>query len=274
MAQTCEDCLRRNPMDICTLEHPVRYAVGHCADPARSNFSRHMHGEYEILLFLSGGGHYVVEDRRFSIRPYMLLIVPSNAYHFADVREAQLYSRYVLDFKAQAVEAALLHAAVGGTACYQLDKDHRIAQAFRQLDDLFRQDLGDHSDLMLKTFCTQILLGILLLRQDERGQGTQERTLTDPLFAYIEENLTRIRSAQEIAEHFYISASTLTHQFKEKMGISLMKYIRQKRLLLARTLLEQGEKPLEVAAKCGFSEYSTFYKAYIRHFGTAPSKQL
>jgi len=259
-------------MDICTLEHPLRYAFSHCVDPGNRRFPRHMHGEYELLLFLSDGGFYVVEDSRFPIRPYTLLLVHPIAYHFAQVQDAPVYSRYMLAFKAQAVEGSLLEAACQGTACYQLDKDHRIARAFRQLDDLSRQEFGDHTDLMLKALCTQILLAITLLRQE--GERHQEQLPTDPLFAYIEKNLTRIRSVHEIAAHLYMSPSTLTHQFKERMGISLMKYIRQKRLLLAQSLLEKGEKPLEVASKCGFREYTTFYKAYLRHFGTAPSKQM
>lgn len=260
-------------MDICTLEHPLRYSFCHTENPGNRHFLRHMHGEYELLLFLSDGGFYVVEDRRFPVAPYMLLLVPPNAYHYADMKEATLYCRYMLAFKAQSVEEKLLKEACQAAVCYQLGGEHRIVQAFRQLDDLSRQRLGDHGDLMLKAMCTQILLGMALLRRDGAEKLSQEQLSTDPLFAYIEKNLPRIRSVQEIAAHLYISPSTLTHQFKEKMGISLMKYIRQKRLLLAQSLLEQGEKPLEVASKCGFREYTTFYKAYLRQFGTAPSKQ-
>ena len=58
----------------------------------------------------------------------------------------------------------------------------------------------------------------------------------------------------------------------QAMGISLMKYIRQKRLLMARHLLEKGERPLSIYSKCGFSDYTTFYKAYVKYFGKAPSE--
>ncbi len=126
---------------------------------------------------------------------------------------------------------------------------------------------------MLKTYCTQILLNIMVLQQQTTvSRAPAERTLPYPVLPYIEENLTKIKSLDEVAEHFFLSPSTLTHQFKSQMGISLMKFIRQKKLLLARSMLEKGEKPLEVAVKCGFSEYTTFYKAYIRFFGIAPSK--
>ena len=260
-------------MDICTLEHPLRYSFCHIENPGSKHYLRHMHGEYELLLFLSGGGFYVVEDRRFPVAPHMLLLVPPNAYHYADMKDAALYSRHMLAFKAQAVDESLLKAVCQTATCYQLEAEHRIVQAFRQLDDLSRQTLGDHGDLMLKTMCTQILLGMALLQRDRAEQLSQDQLPMDPLFTYIEKNLTNIRSVPEIAAHLYISPSTLTHQFKEKMGISLMKYIRQKRLLLAQSLLERGEKPLEVASKCGFREYTTFYKAYLRQFGTAPSKQ-
>ena len=87
-----------------------------------------------------------------------------------------------------------------------------------------------------------------------------------------DEAVSDIGSVEEIAAHFFVSASTISHHFKSRMGISIMKYIRHKRLLLAKTLLEKGEKPQKAAEKAGFREYSTFYKAYVQHFGEAPSR--
>lgn len=42
---------------------------------------------------------------------------------------------------------------------------------------------------------------------------------------------------------------------------------------MAQDLLAKGHTPNEVYSTCGFQEYSTFYRAYKRHFGVSPSKQ-
>ena len=41
----------------------------------------------------------------------------------------------------------------------------------------------------------------------------------------------------------------------------------QKRLILARQKILQGEKPTDIFAQYGYQDYSTFYRAYLRFFG-------
>ena len=50
-----------------------------------------------------------------------------------------------------------------------------------------------------------------------------------------------------------------------------MHYLRDKRLMLAQTLLGSGNKPTEIYEQCGFRDYATFYRAYVRYFGVNPS---
>ena len=58
----------------------------------------------------------------------------------------------------------------------------------------------------------------------------------------------------------------------KELGISLYKYITEKRLIFANKLLEQGEKPTKIYVQCGYKDYPTFYKAYTKMFGKSPSK--
>lgn len=226
-----------------------------------------MHLEYEILLFMSEGPSYVVDGRKYPLAAYTLLLVPPNAYHFALVEEAEVYHRYLLNFRAEALDRDLLEAAFPKEAlCLRLEEKHGIIHAFRRLDLLYKRSSEHHRNSLLHSFCTQILLELLVLEPQNQPRQSY------PVLSYIDKHLVTIRSADQVAEAFFVSTSTLCHQFRDKMGISLMKYIRQKRLLMAKHLLERGERPLSVYNKCGFSDYTTFYKAYVRYFGHAPSK--
>ena len=65
---------------------------------------------------------------------------------------------------------------------------------------------------------------------------------------------------------------TIQKAFPKEMGISLSAYIEKKRMELANELLLLGEDSVsEVAKKCGFTNDNTFYKAYRRTFGHAPT---
>lgn len=132
--------------------------------------------------------------------------------------------------------------------------------------------MGEHENLMLKTYDTQILLNILVLQQEtSASRASAARTPPYPVLHYIEENLTKIKSLDEITEHFFLIPFTLPISSNFRWA-SLMKFKRQKKLLRGRSIQKKSEKPLEVAVKCGFSEYNLFYKAYIWFFGVAPSK--
>ena len=259
-------------MEICTNEHPIRFTYNNVPIGEKKTFPKDMHAEYEMLLFLEGGFSYVVEDRKYPVMPYTLILVPPNTYHFAVPKGEGVYCRYMLAFKAQAVDADLPEKAFAQSGCYQLEENHPVVQAFRQLHALRTDALADYDDLLLRSACTQILLGILARQRMPEMKSSAQQTLSYPLVDYIDKNLTTIRSTEEIAAYFCVSASTISHHFKSRMGISLMQYIRQKRLILARSLLEKGEKPQKAAEKAGFQEYTTCYKAYIRYFGIAPSR--
>ena len=238
--------------------------------PKQADHPRHMHLEYEILLFMAGGPSYVVDGRKYPLSRGTLLLVPPNSYHFALVEDAAVYHRYLLNFRGDAFDRQLLEDAFPKEArCYTLEESHSIMQAFARLDGLNKKELGQHKNAMLHSFCTQILLEILMLDPDRSHDVKQY-----PVLAYIDKHLDTIRSAEDVADAFFVSVSTICHQFRDKMGISLMKYIRQKRLLMARHLLEKGERPMSVYGKCGFSDYTTFYKAYVRYFGAPPSGEM
>ena len=58
--------------------------------------------------------------------------------------------------------------------------------------------------------------------------------------------------------------------FKEKMGVSFYRYVSQRRLIAAKTLIEKGELLENVAAMTGFGDYSGFYRAFRQEYGITP----
>ena len=62
-------------------------------------------------------------------------------------------------------------------------------------------------------------------------------------------------------------------KFKEETGYTLHNYIVNKRLLMARTLISEGMPVTKAAKESGFTEYSTFSRAYRKQFKAAPSEE-
>lgn len=72
--------------------------------------------------------------------------------------------------------------------------------------------------------------------------------------------------------HFNCASSTIRKAFKKDMGITVSSYIEQKRMQLANLLLAQNDKKItEIAVMCGYCNPNSFYVAYRRIHGHAPT---
>ena len=94
--------------------------------------------------------------------------------------------------------------------------------------------------------------------------------LLDKVMAYIEANLAKRITLEETARHFYISVSTVTQLFRQKMGTSFYRCVTQRRLIDAKQLISEGISLESVAEQTGFSDYSAFYRAFKKEFGISP----
>lgn len=94
--------------------------------------------------------------------------------------------------------------------------------------------------------------------------------LLDKVTAYIEEHYAGHIAVRDIARKFYVSESSISHQFKQKMGISIYHYVTQRRLISAKNLISRGMPLEQVASQVGFADYSAFYRAFKQEYGISP----
>ena len=102
----------------------------------------------------------------------------------------------------------------------------------------------------------------------------QTETLENRMLAYINAHLGEKVSLDEMAQFFYISRAQLCRRFKRATGTSVGNFINTKRLIAAQSMLLQGKKPTEIYGYCGYTDYSTFYRAYCKYFGHAPKNEV
>ena len=98
----------------------------------------------------------------------------------------------------------------------------------------------------------------------------EKRELLDEITQFIEKHYADPLTLTDFAKRFYISESTVSHLFKQKMGVSVYRYVTQRRLIAAKNLILRGIALENVAEQVGFSDYSTFYRAFKGEFGISP----
>jgi len=63
-------------------------------------------------------------------------------------------------------------------------------------------------------------------------------------------------------------------RFRQETGFTIHTYLLQRRLLAARQLIERGMRATEACYRSGFRSYSSFTRAYNKHFGTTPTGRI
>lgn len=89
---------------------------------------------------------------------------------------------------------------------------------------------------------------------------------------YINDNLTDDLSYQSIQKKFYVSRHHLSVLFLQNTGITFTEYVLQKRLNRVSALVKQGYTISSAAEAAGFSNYSNFYKIFVKRKKVSPQK--
>lgn len=238
-------------------------------------FSMHTHTTAELFYFVSGNAVYHIEGSSYTLQPGDILLMRPAEAHYVEQDPTIPYERICLNFDT--------------TVLSELDPENALLRPFYNRDpgkrNLYRT--ADSRDAVCRTYLDNILNApddrlkaianlILLLRQigvmfdRDNTAGSQPDTLEYRIVRYINRNLDRELTIQELCDRFFISRAQLCRRFKKVTGTSVGKYVTVKRLLQAQTLILRGGKPTEIFSRCGYQDYSTFYRAYIQHFGHSP----
>ena len=91
---------------------------------------------------------------------------------------------------------------------------------------------------------------------------------------YIEENLKTEITAEELSAAVGFSLFHYYRVFGQAVGMPVMQYILQRRLLHALYEISLGGKQTDAALAYGFETHAGFYKAFYREYGMSPSEYL
>ena len=138
----------------------------------------------------------------------------------------------------------------------------RLAAAYSALTVLTERQVRATLEI-LRSFILEFWLSDAIL--------LSESALSDRIKRFIDENLERALTAEEISRSFFVSRQRLYAVFKESFGMPIKQYILNKKMERARHLLTASDKSVaEIAALVGFSDYNNFIQRFKKMNGKTP----
>lgn len=239
----------------------------------RDVYSVHTHNSYELLYFVSGDATYVIEDRKYKLKPGDLILVRPFLHHFVRIDSQTDYERYdiLFDPVKHGVESALL---LPEDVIIVNLKDNPIAADVFKRCDFYRKSMGDETFfVLLPHMLSELFYNLLAFPAASPALGHPVSPLLSDALHYINENLFTVGGTAELAKQLFVSESYLCRLFQRELHQTPKRYIRDKRLLSAEKMISLGEHPTAVSVKCGFSDYTTFYRNFVAFFGRSPSSR-
>lgn len=259
------------------------FRLFHIKDQTKREFSYHYHDFHKVIIFLSGKAAYHIEGKSYYLKPWDILLVNRHAIHKPEIDFSVPYERFVLwirnDIKSTELLRCFQKAIDRSYNLIRLDSDtqEKLKQLLYELEAALK-DKKFGSELLGSALFTQFMVyvnRIFLEKQyiyDARSYSSDSQI--EELLRYINHNLTEDLSIETLALKYYLSKYHMMRKFKEETGYTIHNYIISKRLLLARTKISEGTPILKAAQLSGFSDYTTFSRAYKKQFGTAPSQTI
>lgn len=254
------------------------FEAHHNRDPYFRTIEFHAHDFLELYLFLDGSVTYYIEDQVYDLCPGDLLIIPPGRMHRPVIaNERAAYERMVLwvelDYIARIDSAAgELQAALRGIGAngyrVPLRGDDLIfaASLFRRIVKMERG--GVFTSSAIRLYLKDAFEAYSLVEKEARG----ETAVIPQVIRYLTEHFREPLRLDDLAARFFISKSYLNRHFKAYTNATVYAYLMALRVTHARRMLREGATAAEAGRECGFSDYSTFYKAFKAQTGITPQE--
>lgn len=240
----------------------------------------HTHDFCELYFFLEGNCSYMVENTVFKLRPGTVVFTRPGELHSVRIDEPCKYSRYFYQFR----ENVFGFATKSHLRCFfdrPFGKQNSLVLPISTAEECLAKIKSDIELCKAKSSnfyisATENFLHILAKINDafDQSNDSAKTERVNPLVSsallYINSRLAEVNSTDEVAKALFVSREYLSRSFSKEMGMTLNRYILEKKIANAKSLLSAGYSATEAAIHSGFDNYSYFIQIFRRETGHTP----
>ncbi|GAA0753294.1 AraC family transcriptional regulator [Clostridium sartagoforme] len=261
------------------------YEIFHYKNTEMTGVSLHHHDFYECYLFISGDVTYYIEGRIYNLVPGDIVLINSKELHKAIINNNDvIYERIVLWLNRSFLRN-ISNDETDLTLCFESEEKKNVLRMDFETQKNIRLILNKilsiqntkvfGYELLYSAYITELMVYINTIMSTKNSVldvDIKKNNLIDSIIEYINNNIEEDITINELAEYCYLSKFHLSREFKRYTGTTIHKYIIQKKLILAKELILSNISIKEVYKKCGFGDYSNFFRAFKNEYGVTPKE--
>lgn len=250
-------------------------------------FRLHRHNVMEILVFLGGDCEFFCEGKTYSLKRGDVVVIPPDAVHQAIVKNFDNYQRIIIsvsqhlidDFisSSPSLKENMMYQKAQGSYVLHLHSKN-FQDIISSLEEITHRI--NHSQDNFPFTLNYLLFQSLQILFNPTGSMAKLSNTNEldqrivSILEYIETHLTNPDlSLDNVSTYFHLNKYYFSHYFKKNMNLPFYRYISLKRLSYAVTMIKKNEISIEkIALKCGFSDYSSFYRLFKKEYKLSPKK--
>lgn len=247
----------------------------------------HSHDFFEINIVTNGFGVHYVNNKRTDVHSGSVFFIPKNVYHgYVNLGELKIFHIILPDAFFEVYGDILKNAsdfsklfglpAAESPAAKELVLDRiRYMSVYKDIKEIMNFSKNNVTcNLLQSTSVCHLILKLCLYRKEKRVKEKNNLyvSLIIDSIHYMEDNLSRKITIDDICKKFYISKSTFIRVFTKYTCYSPISYLTKLRIEKAKQLLSETENSVtDIALDCGFFDSSHLERYFKRNENTTPN---
>lgn len=232
----------------------------------------HTHEFFELELIIDGSSHQILNGIRYPLyKGVIYMTIPPQSHKYC-VEKGEEIHMYTAHFNG-AFLSKNVYEQVGKQLCVaylEQDEYSYVENALKVMNHLQHLPAAQSDNIIrsiLDSVCLMMCSRLTTKIEDLSSQDIR----IDQIISYVNQNYSKKLCVSDIAERFSISPNYLGKIFHDKIGYSLLRYIKQLRLNEAMKRITFTDDKFEYIAYCvGYRSYAGFSRDFKELFGKSP----
>ncbi|MDD5598883.1 MAG: AraC family transcriptional regulator [Victivallaceae bacterium] len=277
--------LRENINIVDFFLHPQIVHIN-CFLP-RDKSEVHEQRTFEISLLLKGDMIYTIAGEEIFLEAGDVVIIPPRIKHYWQILEEKAVVFSFMVYISRHGEGARRHL---NSLLESVRKHNYCIKKSRNIEHLVKLIINEVCGQ--KTGCnentiyliSQIFVEFLRVMLPDfhtnkppqsipPARGENQKDIVEMIYYYIQDNMDRSISLNEISNYIGLSAKHLNFLFKNETGTTINQAIINRRLKWACRYLKQTDRQIkDIATSVGYRDINYFYLQFKKKYGMTPSR--